>query len=194
MERHPLAEARGESVQAPTTNLPSNDPWRDEESPQTPNTPRLVLECEKPRSAKGHAGKHREKDSRSRWREQPDATTKTETHLHPGPPRTRKPSTPDLDTQTWQTGKTPARHPDALCILHLLTKRFENRDSCAACLSQIDPLQTSTRLGSARHGRPTFAFSPDCLFILLPKAGSSVICGSPMRADRVPIGDDFSGL
>src|SRR5438128_804281 len=58
MERHPLAEARGESVQAPTTNLPSNDPWRDEESPQTPKTPRLVLECEKPRSAQGHAGKH----------------------------------------------------------------------------------------------------------------------------------------
>src|SRR2546428_906380 len=77
MERHPLAEARGESVQAPTTNLPSNDPWRDEESPQTPETPRLVLECEKPSSAQGNAGKHREKDSRSRWREQPDATTKT---------------------------------------------------------------------------------------------------------------------
>src|SRR5262252_6382897 len=99
------------SVQAPTTNLPSNDPWRDEESPQTPETPRLVLECEKPRSAKGNAGKQREKDSRSRWRKKPDATTKTETHLHPGPTRTRKPSTPDLDTQAWQTGKTPARHP-----------------------------------------------------------------------------------
>src|SRR5262249_35746753 len=59
MERHPLAEARGESVQSPTTNLPSNDPWRNEESPQTPETPRLVLKCEKPSSAKGNAGKPR---------------------------------------------------------------------------------------------------------------------------------------
>src|SRR2546425_3552173 len=115
MERHPLAEARGESVQAPTTNLPSNDPWRDEESPQTPKTPRLVLECEKPRSAQGHAGKHREKDRRSRWRAKPDATTKTATPLHHGPPRTRQPRTPDLDTPTWQTGKTPARHPHHAC-------------------------------------------------------------------------------
>src|SRR5215467_10896221 len=127
MERHPLAEARGESVQAPTTNLPSNDPWRDEESPQTPETPRLVLECEKPGSAKGNAGKQRDKDSRSRWREKPDATTKTETHLHHGPTRTRKPSTPDLDTQAWQTGKTPARHPDAVFIMHLLPRSVEDR-------------------------------------------------------------------
>src|SRR5262249_25858658 len=127
MERHPLAEARGESVQAPTTNLPSNDPWRDEESPQTPETPRLVLECEKPSSAKGNAGKHREKDSRSRWREKPDATTKTATHLHHGPTRTRKPSTPDVDTQAWQTGKTPARPPDAVFIMHLLPGSVEDR-------------------------------------------------------------------
>src|SRR6266705_3827194 len=111
MERHPLAEARGESVQAPTTNLPSNDPWRDEESPQTPETPRLVLECEKPRSAQGNAGKHREKDSRRRWREQPDATTKTDTHLHHGPPRTRQLSTPASDAQACKPEKTPARHP-----------------------------------------------------------------------------------
>ena len=174
MERHPLAEARGESVQAPTTNLPSNDPWRDEESPQTPETPRLVLECEKPSSAKDNAGKQREKDRRSRWRKKPDATTKTETHLHPGPTRTRKPSTPDVDTPAWQTGKTPARHSDAPRIIHLIQVALGMMDEAAwslppifadvdqqrcqsqwrmACLVCVAPLRQ--RRARSSNGRPT---------------------------------------
>src|SRR2546425_12032758 len=59
MECHPLAHARGESIQAPTTNLSSNDPWRDPESPQTPETSRHVLERKKPSGAQGDTGKHR---------------------------------------------------------------------------------------------------------------------------------------
>src|SRR6266446_5453365 len=75
MEHDPLAQARGACVQAPTTNLSSNDPWRDTESPQAPETSRRVLECEKPRGAEGDPGKHREKDCRGRWRKKPDTTT-----------------------------------------------------------------------------------------------------------------------
>src|SRR6266496_6743599 len=59
MEGHPLAHARGESMQAPTTNLSSNDPWRDPESPQTPETSRHVLERKKPRGAQGDPGQPR---------------------------------------------------------------------------------------------------------------------------------------
>src|SRR3954454_14875825 len=106
MEHHTLAQAGGKSVQAPKTNLPSNDPWRDKESPQTPETTRLVLECKKPSSTKGDTGKQREKDSRSGWKEQSISTTKTETHLQHGPTNTRKTSAPSVDTQTWQTRKT----------------------------------------------------------------------------------------
>src|SRR6266436_1141127 len=111
MEHHPLAQARGERVQAPTTNLSSNDPWRDPESPQAPETSRRVLECEKPRGAEGDTGKHREKDRRGRWRTKPDTTTKAATDLRNGPARTRKTSAQDLDTQTRETGRTPTWHP-----------------------------------------------------------------------------------
>src|SRR5216683_3137159 len=38
MEDHALAQDRGERLQAPTTNLSSNEPWRDPESPQPPET------------------------------------------------------------------------------------------------------------------------------------------------------------
>ena len=65
MEHHPLAQAGSEGVQAPKANLSSNDPWRNEESPQASETPRLVLECKKPSSTKGDPGKYRKKDSRA---------------------------------------------------------------------------------------------------------------------------------
>src|SRR6266478_6291064 len=112
MEHHPLAPAGGESVQAPTTNLSSNDPWRSTESPQAPKTPRLVLECEKSSRAEGDPGKHREKDSRGRRQEKPDTATTAAPHLRYGPAHTRKASTPGMDRQTRYTGKTPPRHPD----------------------------------------------------------------------------------
>src|SRR6266436_9874926 len=112
MEHDPLAQARGACVQAPTTNLSSNDPWRDTESPQAPETSRRVLECEKPRGAEGDPGKHREKDCRGRWRKKPDTTTTAETDLRNGPARTRKTSAQDVDTQPRETGRTPTRHPD----------------------------------------------------------------------------------
>jgi len=112
MAHDPLAQARGAWVQAPTTNLSSNDPWRDPESPQAPDTSRRVLECEKPRGAEGAPGKHREQDCRGRWRQKPDTTTKAATALRNGPARTRKTSAQDLDTQTRETGSTPTRHPD----------------------------------------------------------------------------------
>src|SRR6266568_4383872 len=89
MEGHPLAHARGESMQAPTTNLSSNDPWRDPESPQTPETSRHVLERKKPHTA-----------------------TKTAPDLAHGPAYTRKTGTQSLDRQIRQTGTTPPRHPD----------------------------------------------------------------------------------
>src|SRR6266700_6609656 len=96
MERHPLAEARGESVQAPTKNLSSNDPWRSTESPPAPKTPRRVLECEKSSRAEGDTGKHREKDSWGRRREKPDTATTAETHLRHRPALRRlKPSIRD---------------------------------------------------------------------------------------------------
>src|SRR6266581_4132784 len=43
MEDHALAQDRGESLQAPTTNLSSNDPWRDPESPQPPEKEHSVI-------------------------------------------------------------------------------------------------------------------------------------------------------
>src|SRR5215813_6479494 len=100
MERHPLAPARGESVQAPTTNLSSNDPWRRKESPPAPKTPRLVLECEKSSRAQGDTGKRREKDRRGRRRETPDPATTAAPHLRPRPAHTRKARTPGMDRQT----------------------------------------------------------------------------------------------
>ena len=111
MEHDPLAQAGGESVQAPTTNLSSNDPWRDTESPQTPETSRHVLECEKPSDAEGDPGKQGEKDRRGRRRKKPDTTTKAATDPRAGPAYTRKTSTPGMDTQTRESGRTPTRHP-----------------------------------------------------------------------------------
>src|SRR6266699_2167503 len=116
MAHDPLAQARGACVQAPTTNLSSNDPWRDTESPQAPETSRRVLECEKPRGAEGDPGKQREKDGRGRWRKKPDTPTKAATDLRTGPARTRKTSAQDLDTQTRETGRTPTRDADMSCI------------------------------------------------------------------------------
>src|SRR5262249_12303468 len=112
MAHDPLAQARGTCVQAPTTNLSSNDPWRDTESPQAPETSRRLLECEKPRGAEGDPGKQRETDCWGRWHKKPDTTTKAEPDLRTGPARTRKTSSQDLDTQTRETGRTPTRHPD----------------------------------------------------------------------------------
>src|SRR6516164_654083 len=88
------------SVQAPTTNLSSNDPWRSTESPPAPKTPRLVLECEKSRRAEGDTGKHRDKDSRGRRHEKPDTAATAATHLRHGPAHTRKASTSGMDRQT----------------------------------------------------------------------------------------------
>src|SRR6266567_3510576 len=112
MEGHPLAHARGESMQAPTTNLSSNDPWRDPESPQTPETSRHVLERKKPRGAQGDPGQPREKDRRGGRRKKPDTATKTAPDLAHGPAYTRKTGTQSLDRQIRQTGTTPPRHPD----------------------------------------------------------------------------------
>src|SRR5215469_430462 len=99
MERHPLAPARGESVQAPTTNLSSNNPWRSQESPPAPKTPHLVLECEKSSRAEGDTGKHREKDCRGRRPEKPDTATTAAPYLRHGPAHTRQASTPGMDRQ-----------------------------------------------------------------------------------------------
>src|SRR2546427_12214179 len=112
MECHPLARARGESIQAPTTNLSSNDPWRYPESPQTPETSRHALERKKPRGAQSDTGKQREKDSRGGRRTKPDTAPKTATDLGHGPAYTRKTGTQSLDRQTRQTAQTPPRHPD----------------------------------------------------------------------------------
>src|SRR5215510_6732491 len=127
MAHDPLAPARGTCVQAPTTNLSSNDPWRDTESPQAPETSRRVLEGEKPRGAEGDPGKQREKDCWGRWHKKPDTTTKAATDLRTGPARTRKTRSRDVDTQTRETGRTPTRHPDAVFIMHLLPRSVEDR-------------------------------------------------------------------
>src|SRR5713101_8835397 len=112
MEDHALAQDRGESLQAPTTNLSSNDPWRDPESPQPPETSRRVLECKKPCGAQGDPGKQGKKDRRGRRGQKPDPATTAATDLSNGPARTRETSAQDLDTQTRQTGRTPTRHSD----------------------------------------------------------------------------------
>src|SRR6266571_6008720 len=127
MECYPLAQARGKSLQAPTTNLSSNDPWRDPESPQTPETSRHVLERKKPSGAQGDTGKYREKDRWGGRCQKPHTASKTATDLGHEPADTRKTGTPSMDRQTRQTGKTPPRHSDVSCILHLLNKFVGNR-------------------------------------------------------------------
>ncbi len=112
MEDHALAQERGESLQAPTTPLSSNDPWRDPESPQPPETSRRVLEGKKPCGAKGDPGKQGKKDRRGRRSHKPDTATTAATDLSHGPARTRETSAQDLETQTRHTGRTPTRHAD----------------------------------------------------------------------------------
>src|SRR6266849_10569291 len=129
MEDHALAQDRGERLQAPTTNLSSNEPWRDPESPQPPETSRGVLGCKKPCGAQGDPGKQGKKDGRGRRGQKPDTAPTAATDLRTGPARTRETSAPDLGPQTRHTGKTPPWHVDLSCILHLLRKCVGNR-SC----------------------------------------------------------------
>jgi len=112
MEGQPLAHARGESMQAPTTHLSRNDPWRDPESPPTPETSRHVLERKKPRGAQGDPGKPREKDRRGGRRHKPAPATQTATDRAHGPAYPRETGTPSRERQRRHTGKTPPRHPD----------------------------------------------------------------------------------